>query len=468
MSVVFQTHRSVSPSVIKGNATLTRDIRKRNIPIRWQLKYFWCLGLAAAQVFFWIIFTRLQFQDDLHVDSNYHRSSVSNGWSYSVAIANKTIGEQIVETSYRTSGFEDFATILCPPKKNAEMLPSRIRKDFLEGCLKKAHEIGNTPGTIYHDQWPWWFRTLLRDLGSFENERYPELVGPWHYLQFKGVGDPATVAVENGGARQADSAAPRLQLCVYEKGGTKSWKQLQCEHNHDYEVEIPNFNQCWKKQPPYDEQLSVGNNHNSTAAAAYKSEKAVFLRDPLERFLSGFLDKCVRRLDSNNHCEPIFVFGKSNPNNDGVVPEKSPIESMLWDKRRTFQAYVDTFPLTWNMHFFPQSFYCGGLYKTIGDYDFVGSMGDNFYNDLDAMQKRYPGLETGMERIFHLSRELSSAKRIFRKGNSKNRGVETGAASQALDYYTPHTVRRVLEYYAIDYVSLGLPIPEWAEEMLLQ
>ena len=146
----------------------------------------------------------------------------------------------------------------------------------------------------------------------------------------------------------------------------------------------------------------------------------------------------------------------------------SPIKNMLWDNRRTFQAYVDTFPLRWNMHFFPQSFYCGGLYKTIGDYDFVGNMGENFYNDLDAMQKTYPGLGTGMERVFKLSQKLSSG--IFRsaKDKSKNIGVETEAASQALDYYTPHTVRRVLEYYAIDYVSLGLPIPEWAEEMLLQ
>ena len=122
----------------------------------------------------------------------------------------------------------------------------------------------------------------------------------------------------------------------------------------------------------------------SSNTTAYKSEKAVFLRDPLDQFLSGFLDKCVNRIRSEDHCEPISVFRKSprhNENNDTSTTRtndsttpRSPIETMLWDKRRTFKAYVDTFPLTWNMHFYPQSFYCGGLYKTIDDYEFVGSM----------------------------------------------------------------------------------------------
>eukprot|EP00531_Pseudo-nitzschia_arenysensis_P007302 CAMPEP_0116128892 /NCGR_PEP_ID=MMETSP0329-20121206/7630_1 /TAXON_ID=697910 /ORGANISM="Pseudo-nitzschia arenysensis, Strain B593" /LENGTH=447 /DNA_ID=CAMNT_0003623117 /DNA_START=136 /DNA_END=1479 /DNA_ORIENTATION=- len=441
------------------------DNRKRKIPRRLQRKYVWLLGLAAVQTLFWVVFSRLLLQGNLPVENDYYRHSGSNNRFHSISITNKSLGEQIVENAYRNSGYEDFATIVCPPKNNTAMLPSRIQKDFVDDCLAKAHKIGCTPGNIYHDRWPWWFRTLIRDLGRFDKGKFPDLAGPWHYLQFKGVGNPTAVG-------QANDAAPRLQLCVYEKGGSKSWKKLQCEHNHDYTGEIPNLNRCWTRQPPYDEQMSVGTDPNNRTAAAYKSEKAVFLRDPLERFLSGFLDKCVRRWDPYNHCEPSVLFAKPNPNNinnsNSDIAMNSPIKNMLWDNRRTFQAYVDTFPLRWNMHFFPQSFYCGGLYKTIGDYDFVGNMGENFYIDLDAMQKSYPGLGTGMERVFKLSQKLSSG--IFRsaKDKSKNIGVETEAASQALDYYTPHTVRRVLEYYAIDYVSLGLPIPEWAEEMLLQ
>ena len=35
-------------------------------------------------------------------------------------------------------------------------------------------------------------------------------------------------------------------------------------------------------------------------------------------------------------------------------------------------------------------------------------------------------------------------------------------------YYNAHTVQKVLEYMCIDYVLLGLPIPQWAEDLLQQ
>jgi len=374
----------------------------------------------------------------------------------------KSLGQQIVEASYRTSGFKDFTTDFCPKENGKESLPSRFSTDYVTNCLVKAKEAGNNPGTKYHDRWEWWFRTLLRDLVGKNIANRNHLTGRWHILQFKEVGSPAA----NGNGKGAAAAAPRLQMCVYEKGGTKSWKKLQCEHNRDYYRDVigvpekPNFNHCWMEQPPYDEVLSHKTN---TTTTAYKSERVVFVRDPLDRFLSGFLDKCVARGDKGDHCEPVSVFAEGKHKEQSTTTtQRSPIETMLWDKRRTFQAFVDTFPLTWNMHFFPQSFNCGGLYKTIGDYDFVGSMGTNFYRDLETMQKRYPGLEPGFEEIFKLSTRLRS------ESGNVNKGVETGAAKKVLEFYTPHTVRRVLEYYAIDYIALGLPIPEWAEEMLLR
>ena len=221
----------------------------------------------------------------------------------------------------------------------------------------------------------------------------------------------------------------------------------------------------------------------------------VFLRDPLDRFLSGFLDKCVRRHDKGvDHCEPITIFSPSattttttttqstttttGDDNTNTTPSinnndiLSPIDTMLWDNQRKFQAYVDTFPLKWNMHFFPQSFYCGGLYRTIQDYDFIGTMtGNQFYDDLNRLQSKYPGLSKhGMDDIFHHlnSNSNSNSRKNRNNKNSKNDniGIETGAAGKVLEYYTPHTVKRVLEYYAIDYIMLNLTIPKWAEEML--
>jgi len=97
-------------------------------------------------------------------------------------------------------------------------------------------------------------------------------------------------------------------------------------------------------------------------------------------------------------------------------------------------------------------------------YDFVGSMDSRFYYDLDALQKKYPGLEPGIESVYRVREKLPAHNTT----TVTNTGVETGAANQLLDFYTPHTVRKVLEYYAMDYKLLGIPIPEWAEKMLLE
>jgi hypothetical protein len=47
-----------------------------------------------------------------------------------------------------------------------------------------------------------------------------------------------------------------------------------------------------------------------------------------------------------------------------------------------FDAYVQTFPLTWNLHFFPQAFLCDGLGLHLADYSFVGHMDEIFYKEL--------------------------------------------------------------------------------------
>jgi len=140
------------------------------------------------------------------------------------------------------------------------------------------------------------------------------------------------------------------------------------------------------------------------------------------------------------------------------------------DKTQTlFDAYVDTFPLKWNMHFYPQSMYCNGLYRRFQNYDFVGYMGPDFYQDLNRMAQQYPTLEPHLDEVFHIRTQTPKQQKSqpATTGNS-NEGVETRAASHLLEYYTPRTVRKVLEYFAIDYVMLNLTVPSWAEEMLQQ
>ena len=45
-------------------------------------------------------------------------------------------------------------------------------------------------------------------------------------------------------------------------------------------------------------------------------------------------------------------------------------------------------------------------------------------------------------------------------------GVLTKATKHVNDYYTPHSLKRVLQYVAIDYIMLNLTVPSWAHDML--
>jgi hypothetical protein len=104
----------------------------------------------------------------------------------------------------------------------------------------------------------------------------------------------------------------------------------------------------------------------------------------------------------------------------------------------------------------PLSFHCDGLFDRIKEYDFVGMMNKNFYQELGRFTEHYPSIEYDVRKTF----------KIDGKENATNYGTEQQAALHTWDYYTPNTIRRVLQYASIDYMLLNLSIPEWAEEIL--
>jgi hypothetical protein len=116
--------------------------------------------------------------------------------------------------------------------------------------------------------------------------------------------------------------------------------------------------------------------------------------------------------------------------------------------------------------------------------------GPRFYEDLHRLGQQYGGggggdehnnnnnneLEAALETIF----DISQRRRQQRLSNDTTTTTatandppnktytytETSAATQVYKFYNAKTVRRVLEYLAIDYMTLGLRIPDWAEELL--
>jgi hypothetical protein len=238
---------------------------------------------------------------------------------------------------------------------------------------------------------------------------------------------------------------PPMQFCSIEKVACTEWRDVGCTLNK--KMGSKNCYPHMRDQPGKD------------------APRAVFLRDPLERFLSGFMDKCVdpgkRR---QKHCEPVAVYYSNLVQRTGESPDNL-VEELLIDPRVMFEAYVDTLPLKWNLHFFPESLNCDGLFREIQNYDFVGHMGDDFYADLRAIGQRYgDNVTQEIENAFkvNLRGETNITRMALKKDNDRVRK----ASKRLEEFYTPRTLRRVLEYMSIDYVKLGLPIPEWAENML--
>ena len=225
---------------------------------------------------------------------------------------------------------------------------------------------------------------------------------------------------------------------------------------------------------------------NTRATLDHQTPNTVFVRDPLERLLSGYLDKCAKpnvRV-SQGHCEPNEVFGidflqrkwqkeqqQKQQNGEEKLKqqdEKYPLDltTVLQDRdKEMFAAYVDLLPLKWNVHFVPQAIFCD-LYRNINNYD-VYMMGKDFMKELDRMANRYGGLlPEVLDDTFQYQSKLKNESLL-----SSNLGADTKHGTKApgkvAKYYTARAVRRALEYLSIDYITLGLEVPNWAREMLL-
>ena len=223
-------------------------------------------------------------------------------------------------------------TAFLPPKKDLaryvvesaynqtyRVFESCPMNETFRACVQNLHENPQAMGKSF----PWWFETILRD-GS---QRFVH--AGWHNLEI---------------------INPAVKFCSIEKVACSEWKRVASDLNEGY---------LRKKEGP-----------------PAHAPRAVFLRDPLERFLSGFIDKCVTELrrDGERHCEPNIVF-RSDLVNRSVESPDDLVKELNTDKKMFFEAYVDTMPLKWNVHFFPEGMYCDGLYRHIDNYDFIGRMG---------------------------------------------------------------------------------------------
>ena len=110
-----------------------------------------------------------------------------------------------------------------------------------------------------------------------------------------------------------------------------------------------------------------------------------------------------------------------------------------------------------------------GLYllislRSIQNYDFVGNMDSNFMSDLNRIATQFGGpFPNLLDSIFNYKNYTSNTTYI---NVGSDRGHGTKAPEKVVQFYSPQSLRRALEYVSIDYVMLGLQIPQWARQML--
>lgn len=289
---------------------------------------------------------------------------------------------------------------------------------------------------------PWWFITMLRDA---------PVRASWHNLTIMD---------------------PPMDICTIEKVATTQWRNVQCVLNDNMNI-TPRVKPCQLNQ----QRLDLRQKNANRQGGRMRVSRTVILRDPLERMLSGYLDKCVKLISRKyeGHCEPNSIFNGTDLT-----------ARIRDDPKQLFAAYIDSFPLKWNVHFFPQSLYCDGLYRHVKSYDFVGYMGAEFHNELkrlamtidddkltDTLVKvfRLPNVDdensTSLSGSVAASKDVDFSNGLFKRPKGYDRARHpTNSPAFVKDYFTAESVRRALEYFAVDYVMLGLEVPGWVHDML--
>jgi len=206
----------------------------------------------------------------------------------------------------RRSFEQSYAHILPCEKTSWNEIDSGITKE----CMKQTRDhIISENVTV-----PWWFQTLLRDILGSGGGVY----APWHHFY---------------------TTKPLLNFCTIDKVATTEWRKVFCELNKADCVNNTN-RACNKRKCTY----------RTLQTMPTEAPWAVFVRDPLERLLSGFLDKCVDATARirQGHCEPNVVFNpKKGLDNYKNIPYPNLLESIDVEGKGKlmFEAWVDVMPL---------------------------------------------------------------------------------------------------------------------------
>ena len=187
--------------------------------------------------------------------------------------------------------------------------------------------------------------------------------------------------------------------------------------------------------------------------------KAVFYRDPVDRFVSAYLSKCVLKSKAGSsrkgskHCRD--TFGKYN------ATFQSAIEVM---------RQVDAIG---NAHWLQQFQFCGDLRNKLFSFDTVELLEPETMNRKVKHMLRKAnisitrGLEIAVDHYFPKMRSVSVTSLV----NDWRRGACTNASAEAREFFNApalgaESLAAVVRHYIEDYRLFNMTITPWQLEML--
>jgi hypothetical protein len=215
------------------------------------------LFIAAASAAFCFSFSSLfYYYPELEYSSliDHLENFQLPSFSQSLQESDTSLGRRIVEKAFNDS----YADLV-------EVCGVLDEKDSLNKCLGKLYKDGLDPTSVNSKKWPWWFHTMVRDA----KKPATGLFGGWHFLQFPD---------------------PLMQVCVYEKGGTKMWRRLHCD------VLSRTVNTTGDTLPTGVSDTLTNCFYRQGPLATDNVERSVFLRDPLGEYCKRVL--IVKNKDS--------------------------------------------------------------------------------------------------------------------------------------------------------------------------
>jgi len=177
--------------------------------------------------------------------------------------------------------------------------------------------------------------------------------------------------------------------------------------------------------------------------------KFVVLRDPLERLLSAYEDKCVQHRETAVDCFP--------SDRTPQIVKNQPVYN-----RSIFGSFIEGLVdaisrgIQVNEHFLPQILWCD-LFKHLHEYDFI------FQYRRDRIGEDIAGMLG----------KLNMTQYFYGWGKFRNESLFHGTTSHATApknqnrlklYYTPRSAHLAYQMYALDYSFLNIPYPKWIDD----